>query len=265
MGVQMNFPDWLLGSLRDPQTNESLDLKNPNLFISSHGEYPIINGIPTLVYPPMLDGMDLQMSQLYRWLAPVYDWSERFFGKIIAGQDMHEGRAEIVRLLNLQKGSRLLEVSPGPGVFQTLLRSAIGENGDLVSVDLSRSMLRECQRIQGETKAHLIQGNGAHLPFADCTFDALFHFGGVNLFSEPERALAEFVRVVKPMGIVAYGDEGFASDYPEGFRRKMMVRVNPGFRKDPPHLPSGLQQVNQHVVYGGLGYLVVGRRQEITV
>jgi ubiquinone/menaquinone biosynthesis C-methylase UbiE len=38
------------------------------------------------------------------------------------------------------------------------------------------------------------------LPFADNSFDILFHFGGVNLFNNPDLALREFVRVVRRGG-----------------------------------------------------------------
>ena len=36
-----------------------------------------------------------------------------------------------------------------------------------------------------------------YLPFKDESFDGLFHFGGLNLFNNPEMALDEFVCVVK--------------------------------------------------------------------
>jgi ubiquinone/menaquinone biosynthesis C-methylase UbiE len=256
----MNLPNWLLDSLRDPQTLEPLVFTSPDLLASANQQYRTVNGIPSLVYPPTLEGMDSRMNRVYRWLAPIYDQSERVLGRILTGEDILEGRANIVRLLALRPGVRLLEVSPGPGVFQHLLRSAIGEDGELVSVDLSLPMLRQCQSIQSKTRAHLIHANGAHLPFADFTFDAVFHFGGVNLFSEPQQAVAEFVRVIKPNGIVAYGDEGFAREFPDGWRKKILVKMNPGYLASRPSLPAGIRDITEHVVYGGLGYLVVAKR-----
>jgi len=256
-----HLPVWLLNSLRDPETKELLKFSENRLTGSGGRVYPIIDGVPSLVYPPTLGGLDEKMNRLYRWLAPFYDLNERFFGRIFAGQDMLEGRSSIVDLLHLSHGIRLLEISPGPGVFQKLLRSAIGDNGELVSVDLSLPMLRQCQSIQHTTRALLVHANGAYLPFADETFDALFHFGGVNLFSEPERAVDEFVRVVKHGGIVAYGDEGFAEGYPESWRKKALSRMNPGFLRKRPSVPARLSSVVEHVVYGGLGYLVVGCRE----
>jgi hypothetical protein len=36
--------------------------------------------------------------------------------------------------------------------------------------------------------------------------------------------------------------------------------MNPGFNKTPPALPAGVTDVVRHVVYDGLGYLVVGKK-----
>ena len=257
----MNYPNWLISSLRDPKTKEPLTISKDG-FIGSHKkQYPFVNGILSIVYPESLQGMDEQMNRLYRWLAPFYDLSERVLGRLITGKDMIQGRIQIVDLLKLPSGIRLLEVSPGPGVFQTFLRSSIGINGELVSVDLSMPMLRQCQSFEQTTHAYLIHANGAYLPFADDTFDALFHFGGVNLFNDPQQAVSEFVRVVKPKGIVAYGDEGFAPEYPDTWRKKVLSRMNPGFSRSRPNIPDRLSDVVEHVVYGGLGYLVIGKRQ----
>jgi ubiquinone/menaquinone biosynthesis C-methylase UbiE len=261
-GYPMNLPDWLISSLRDPKTKESLSFIKNESVRSNQKNYPIVDGILSIVYPESLEGIDEKMNRLYKWLAPFYDLSERILGRLLSGEDMVRGRAHIVDLLQLSAGTRLLEVSPGPGVFQHLLRSSIGRSGELVAVDLSLPMLRQCQLHQKATQAHLIHANGAYLPFADETFDALFHFGGVNLFNNPHEAVTEFVRVVKPNGIVAYGDEGFAAGYPDGWRKKILIRMNPGFTRHRPNPPEGLCQIVEHVVYNGLGYLVVGKRQK---
>lgn len=53
-------------------------------------------------------------------------------------------------------------------------------------------------------------GNAITLPFQDGFFDAAFHFGGINLFGDRSKAVAEMARVVKKGGRVVFGDEGLA-------------------------------------------------------
>ncbi|MGA9655850.1 MAG: hypothetical protein WBV96_18255 [Polyangia bacterium] len=66
--------------------------------------------------------------------------------------------------------------------------------------------------------------------------------------------------VVRRDGVVSYGDEGFGKSYPDTVRRKILARINPGFGKARPKVPSGISDIKEHEVYGGLAYLVVGRK-----
>jgi ubiquinone/menaquinone biosynthesis C-methylase UbiE len=256
----VSYPQWLDEILRCPQTGERLR-REGHAYVRADGKaYPIVNGVLSIVYPGVLGAQDATMNKLYRWLAPLYDLNERIGGRLLCGVDMVAGRRRIVELLGLRAGMRLLEVSPGPGVFQPFLRQDLREEGRIVALDLSMPMLRQCQARNKCLEVHLVHGNASHLPFADASFDGLFHFGGVNLFSEPEKALAEFVRVVRSDGLVSYGDEGFGKSYPHSMRRRILAKINPGFVKPRPTTPNGISDIKEHEVYGGLGYLVVARR-----
>lgn len=253
--------DWVVDLLRCPETGQMLKPCPDGLQRLGDGKvYVDHDGIAALVYPHQLDGDDAKMNRLYEKLAPFYDWTERVLGRLLTGLDMQKGREDIVNRLHLLPGMRLLEVSPGPGVFQALLRAAVGRAAHLAALDLSLNMLRQCRQQHAAERVELIQGNAQHLPFADNAFDALFHFGGVNLFNDPNRALAEFVRVVRPGGIVAWGDEQMSDEFQHPVGRRVLPRMNPGFFKTPPPTPAGLTELQRHVVYGGLGYLVVGQK-----
>ena len=161
---------------------------------------------------------------------------------------------------------RVLEVSPGPGVYQKRLADQVGPSGSLVELDLSIGMLRACARLARRDRLDplLVQANAACLPFADDSFDAVFHFGGVKLFSEPRRALDEFVRVARPGAVVAWGDEGFGRGAPTGLRRRVLQRVNPGFLEPLPPLPTGVTDVAEHEVMNGCAWLIVTRKAALT-
>jgi ubiquinone/menaquinone biosynthesis C-methylase UbiE len=232
------------------------------------GGHPINadEGIVRLVWPERMMSRDAHMNRMYERLAPFYDWNERLGGRLFGVHTIRE-RAAIVDRLGLRPGMRVLEVSPGPGVYQKLLADRIGPSGNLAELDLSLAMLRACarraRRAGNRLDPLLVQANASYLPFADDSFDAVFHFGGVKLFSEPGRALDELVRVAKPDAVVAWGDEGFGAGAPTGWRRRALQRMNPGFAQPVPPLPEGVSDVTEHEVMNGCAWLVVARKAAV--
>jgi ubiquinone/menaquinone biosynthesis C-methylase UbiE len=251
---------WLVSLLRCPEIGLRFE-RGPDCLRRADGKvFPDQDRIPSLVFPAALTGEDAKMNRFYEKLAPFYDWLERQGGKRIAGIDVEKAWQDVVSRLDLKPGLRLLEVSPGSGVYQPYLRAALGLEAEFASLDLSLGMLRQCRKRHASLRVELIQGNAQHLPFADESFDGLFHMGGINLFNEPDRAIAEFVRVVRKGGIVSWGDEQMSAHYRQQHphRAKFLQRMNPGFLKTPPAIPTTLEKVTTHEVAGGLAYLVVG-------
>ena len=262
MSAQMTppFASWFNSIVRDPETGDPLQRRD-DAFVRNDGKrYPVQDGILSAVYPESLTGDDEHWNRFYDKFAPFYDLTQRVLGKLITGVDVTEAWRDVVARMELQPGIRVLEVSPGPGIVQKLLRERIGERGELVALDLSRNMLRQC-RNRGDKNACLVHGNGQHLPFADNSFDALFHFGGVNLFNDPTKAIAEFVRVVKKDGVISWGDEGFSPSYNHTVRKRILTRMNPGYLRARPLIPPTIYDVKVHEVFSGLGYLVVGKKK----
>lgn len=254
------YTNWLNSNLICPETLKPLN-RNGNNYETEGRAYPVKNDILSVVYPKELGGDDAKFNKLYNFYAPLYDLNERVMGRLLVGVDMVKGREHIVSCLGIKPGMRILEVSPCPGVFQRFLRHEIGETGELVALDLSMGMLRQCQKRSKNLNVQLIHGNAQYLPFADNSFDALFHFGGVNLFNYPQKAIGEFIRVVKKDGIVSWGDEGFSPNYKNERRKKIMLKVNPGFAKPRPVIPDSVYDVKENEVYDGLAYLVVAKKR----
>ena len=254
------YTNWLNDILRSPDTHQPLQ-HNGEGYVSNGNVFKVKNDILSIVYPDQLDGEDAKYNKFYNLLAPLYDLNERVMGRLLAGVDMVKGRKKIISFLGLKPGMKILEVSPGPGVFQKYLRNDIGEKGELVALDLSMGMLLQCQKRNEKLNVQLIHGNAQFLPFADNSFDALYHFGGINLFNDPQKAISEFIRVVKKGGIVSWGGEGFSDNYRNEWRKRIMLKINPGFSKPHPVTPDSVYDVKVNEVYDGLGYLVVSRKK----
>jgi ubiquinone/menaquinone biosynthesis C-methylase UbiE len=256
------YSAWLNSVLRSPESLEKIRY-NGFSYESDKKVFSCYDDILSLVYPDELNGEDARYNKIYNYLAPYYDLSERIVGGLLTGVNMVKGRQQIISHLGLQPGMRILEVSPGPGVFQQYLRHEIGVYGELVSLDLSMEMLQQCKKKNAHLNVQLIHGNAQFLPFADNSFDALYHFGGLNLFNDPQKAIGEFIRVVRKDGIVSWGDEGFSESYSHELRKKIMLGINPGFGKKPPAIPDSVYEVKKHEVYDGLAYLVVAKKRPL--
>jgi ubiquinone/menaquinone biosynthesis C-methylase UbiE len=83
------------------------------------------------------------------------------------------------------------------------------ENIERYGLDLSDVMI-EVARINLERwqmPSTLVLGNAERLPFADESFDQVFHVGGINFFSDRAAAIREMIRVARPGSRLLIADE----------------------------------------------------------
>ncbi len=166
----------------------------------------------------------------------------------------------MVDRLALRPGQRVLEVSVGTGSNLPFMAEAVGGEGRLVGLDISRGMLRECEKKlrRKRLEADLIEGEAAHLPLADEAFDAVLHFGGINEFGEKRQAIDEMVRVAKPGARIVIGDEGLNLNKRVSLRMKLVSKLIPLYSHAPPSdlLPSKAEDVRVTWFRGDACYLM---------
>ncbi|MGH9720858.1 MAG: methyltransferase domain-containing protein [Bryobacteraceae bacterium] len=122
--------------------------------------------------------------------------------------------------LGLRDGLSLLDVGCGTGDDVRKLAQVIGTRGRVVGVDVSGAMIAEAKRRHRNSRLSLqfLEGSAQDLLFPDSTFDRCRTERMLMHVEQPEQALREMVRVVKPGGkVVAFeldGDTVFA-DHPQ--------------------------------------------------
>jgi ubiquinone/menaquinone biosynthesis C-methylase UbiE len=144
------------------------------------------------------------------WVPRIYEryWRPSLgrVAKGLTGPGMQE-EVRIARLLmSLGVGDTVLDVACGPGNFSREFARSVGEEGLVVGIDVSKTMLaRGAQELGrwGVDNLALVRGDAVELPFADQVFDATCCFAALHLFADPLSALDNMTRVLRPGGRIA--------------------------------------------------------------
>lgn len=194
--------------LQSPVTGEPLKLvsqgREQALMDPSGDRFGLLDGMPDLRCQEDMTGDNEKYNHLYEFIGGFYDDVQRV-GCALAGIDRDAYVMSYLGSLEVKPGDRVLETSVGTGLnFKYLPRGV-----KLVGIDLSPEMLINCrtnlQRWQME--ADLLVGNAERLPFADASFDVVFHVGGINFFNDRGQAIREMVRVARPGSRILIADE----------------------------------------------------------
>jgi ubiquinone/menaquinone biosynthesis C-methylase UbiE len=253
----------------DPVTHERLtlteavragnEIRSGVLTSPAGHRFAIVDGIPNFIYPfelPESDRISLQMSEDR---ADAYD---RYLPMTFStyGEDEQVVRNAMADKLKLQPHHVVLETACGTGRDSEIIAKRLGPQGKLYVQDISPSFLRlNIERHKGSpTHVEPALANGYFLPFADNSFDAYFHFGGINSFGDIKKAFAEMVRVTKPGGKVVVGDEAMPPWLRNTEFGKILMNSNPEFRYEIPldKLPVEARKTRVEWIIGGVFYLI---------
>jgi demethylmenaquinone methyltransferase/2-methoxy-6-polyprenyl-1,4-benzoquinol methylase len=135
-------------------------------------------------------------------IAPRYDLLNHVLS---AGMD-RGWRNRAIDALALPARARVLDVCTGTA---DLALAAVSRRSDatVLGVDFAAEMLRRgLTKVRGESldaRVHLVRGDAACIPVGDATCDAATIGFGIRNVAQPERALREIARILKPGGRLA--------------------------------------------------------------
>ncbi len=157
---------------------------------------------------PVHDKSPERIAAMFDAIAGRYDFLNHFLS---AGLDVR-WRARAVRELALGRGARVLDLCTGTADL-AIAATRGAERVRLVGVDFAQSMLRlgndKLRRARLDGAVTLVRGDATAIPVRDGWADAATIAFGIRNVSQPERALDELARVLKPGGrlaILEFGD-----------------------------------------------------------
>ena len=195
------------GELQLQPSTEIGSVENGSLnCLSCQTVYPIIRGIPHFIQEENLTGLNKPFARMYDWFSWIYSAFSKI-GLFLLGTSESRARHQVLDRLEL-KGGKVLEVSIGPGVNLPILLSSPAV-GEIYGLDISIGQLNRCNSLirRKGWAVELFLGNGEQLPFADNSFDSVFHIGGINFFSDKKQAIDEMIRIAKPGTKIIICDE----------------------------------------------------------
>jgi ubiquinone/menaquinone biosynthesis C-methylase UbiE len=251
--------------LRSPYTGAALHVAREaghEELVSPSGErFPIRNGIPVFLEPDKLTGSNLKYNQLYETIGGFYDDANRVACDL-RGFRQREYMWGYLRFLEIKAGDWVLETSVGTGLnFKYLPRGV-----KLFGLDLSGEMLANCQANlrRWELDADLFLGNAEDLPFADESFDVVFHSGGINFFNDRAKAIREMIRVAKPGTRILIADETekhVKDTYERApFTRRFFKNRQEAVTAPTDLVPPEMQEIHLEIMRDGRFYALMFRK-----
>ncbi|MGP5071756.1 demethylmenaquinone methyltransferase [Arthrobacter rhombi] len=132
-----------------------------------------------------------EVQAMFDDVAPRYDLAN----DILSLGQARLWRKIVVDAVGAQPGQRVLDLAAGTGTSSEPYADA---GIEVVACDFSLGMLEVGKRRRPDID--FVAGDAMNLPFADHSFDAVTISFGLRNVSDPQKALAEMLRVTKPGG-----------------------------------------------------------------
>lgn len=183
----------LAGKVRSPTSGKTYEVKNGYLDL-----------LKTRVGADNVANLTNFLPGAGRGYEPL--WRFHSLGLLTGEPFSNERELRIIsELVDLERGGRYLDLGCSAGLYTRNLARALGDEGEVVGIDISPSMLKEAaRRARGVgARPSFARADAHNLPFAGSSFSGAVCGGTMNELGNPARALRETRRILEPGGRLA--------------------------------------------------------------
>src|SRR5262249_38714405 len=133
--------------------------------------------------------------QRYGWDLAAADYEPLWRSQLQVAQK------KLLECASLAPGERVLDVACGTGLIAFDAAAAVSPDGHVIGVDLSEQMVRSAESQAGRrgvANTHFLRMDGERLALADGGFDVVLCALGLMYMPDPEAAVSEMRRVLRP-------------------------------------------------------------------
>ena len=184
-----------------------------------------------------------------------WDSCARRYDRLMSGEQATYAQVANRMKRKLNRNMVVLELACGTGILSLQL---VGRVKQLEATDFSEEMIRQAKQKCHSTRLHFSVQDATALPYAPQSFDAVIISNALHIMPEPEKALTEIRRVLKPNGILLVPT--FTAAGSLAGRLKIRIMELSGFKVFHKWTPCGYLDflrengllVTDSVVYGGV-------------
>ena len=139
---------------------------------------------------------------------PMSNFDFQFMSVGYKIRDFFLPRLDILKEVGIKPGFHVLDYGCGPGSYIIPLAELVGGSGKVYALDIHPLAIQKVQAIASKKQLKNVEAilSDCQTGLPDNTLDAILLYDAFHHLSDPDVVLKELHRVLKPDGILSFGD-----------------------------------------------------------
>jgi len=139
---------------------------------------------------------------------PMSNFDFKFMSVGYKFRDFFLPRKNILKAVGIKAGFQVLDYGCGPGSYIVPLAKLVGESGKICALDIHPLAIQKVKDIASKKQLANVETilSNCQTGLPDNSLDVILLYDAFHHLSDPDGILKELYRVLKPAGILSFGD-----------------------------------------------------------